>query len=56
MNGIMTNLFQCTSGVRQSDNLSSTVFSIFINDLAQEIKYINIGVKLGQHELHNAIL
>ena len=33
-----TDYFQCPSGVKQGDCLSPTLFSIYINDLAQEIK------------------
>ncbi|CAC5420543.1 unnamed protein product [Mytilus coruscus] len=44
INGFQTNWFPCVNGVRQGDNLSPTLFSIFINDLAVEIKNLNIGI------------
>ena len=36
LNGFQTEWFNCTNGVRQGDNLSPTLFSIFINDLAND--------------------
>ncbi len=41
-----TKWFECTSGVRQGDILSTTLFSVFINDLAHEIKRMNIGINI----------
>ena len=38
INGITTPWFQTLSGVKQGDNLSPTLFSLFINDLVKEIK------------------
>ncbi len=37
-----------TSGMRQGDVLSTTLFNIYINDLAKEIKYLNIGISIGE--------
>lgn len=34
VNDLRTNWFLCSNGVRQGDNLSPTLFSLFINDLA----------------------
>ena len=56
VNNLMTDWFQCTSGVRQGDNLSTTLFSIFINDLAQDIKNLNAGIHLADYDLHLSIL
>ena len=41
-----TDYFDCPMGIKQGDCLSPTLFSIFINDLAEEIKNSAIGVKL----------
>ena len=41
-------------GVRQSDNLSPTLFSIYHNNLAIELKDLNLGITLG--DMHICIL
>lgn len=43
--------FETTSGVKQGDNLSPTLFSLFINDLAQEITNLQCGVKFDDDML-----
>ncbi|KAK3102881.1 hypothetical protein FSP39_014619 [Pinctada imbricata] len=43
----LTDWFSCRSGVKQGDNLSPTIFSLFINDLAIQIKALNKGVPVG---------
>ena len=47
INDKVTDWFNVTSGVRQGDSLSPSLFSIFLNNLAQEIKDSNNGVLLG---------
>ena len=42
-----TDWFDTVSGVRQGDNLSPTLFAIFINDLADGIKELNCGIQIG---------
>ena len=42
--GIESEWCNCNSGVRQVVVLSTTLFSIFINDLDREIKDLNIGI------------
>ena len=46
LNGLYTNYFDCPLGVKQGDCLSPTLFAIFINDLAEEIRNSGLGVKL----------
>ena len=41
--------FDCPIGVKQGDNISATLFSIFINDLAEEIKATGIGLDLTEN-------
>ncbi len=51
INKLETDWFRCESGVRQGDVLSTTLFSIFINDLAKEIKDMDIGIPIGELKL-----
>ena len=44
LNNCKTDWFKCLSGVRQGDVLSTTLFSIFINDLALDVKNTNIRI------------
>lgn len=46
-----TEYFDCPAGVKQGDCLSPTLFSIFINNLAKEIKESNIGVTLDIEDI-----
>ena len=41
-----TDWFDCPSGVKQGDNVSPTLFSIFINDLVKGINELGLGVKI----------
>ena len=43
-NQYYTDWFETPSGVKQGDCFSATAFSLFINDLALEIKLLNRGV------------
>ena len=47
-NFIYTDFFLTTTGVHQGDNLSPTLFALFINDLARELKELGIGVKINE--------
>ena len=47
LNSLLTDWFETESGVKQGDNLSPTLFSIYIDDLAKEIKDLNLGLKVG---------
>merc|ERR1712105_61366 len=42
-----TEYFDCPIGVKQGDCLSPTLFAIFVNDLAREIKESGIGIELN---------
>lgn len=46
LKNMYTDFFKVKSGVRQGDSLSPTLFSLYINDLVNEIKKLNIGIKL----------
>ena len=60
LNEQRTEYFDCPIGDKQGDCLSPTLFAIFINDLANEIKQSDIGVKLNTEQdigvLVNALL
>ncbi len=47
LDGHLTNWFPITSGIRQGDSLSLTLFAAFINDLSVEMNELNVGVKIG---------
>lgn len=47
LNNMYSEWFQINSGVRQGDPLSPTLFSLYINELAKEIKSMHIGVKFA---------
>ena len=53
LNDYETDYFDCPIGVKQGDCLSPTLFAIFINDLANEVKNSGVGVALniddGEH-------
>ena len=47
INNFYTDWFPSTSGVRQGDTLSPTLFSIFINSLATELNELKLGLQVG---------
>ena len=51
MNNRLSQWFVCSSGVKQGDNLSPTLFSIFINDLVEEVNSLGLGVNIGDSTL-----
>ena len=48
----LTDWFISTFGVRQGDVLSSTLFSVYINDLVEELKTSGIGITLDGYLLN----
>ena len=51
LNGTFSGRFHISSGVCQGDSLSPVLFSIFINDLAKEIRNTNAGVNMGGEQI-----
>ena len=51
INDMYTEWFTTTSGVRQGDNLSPTLFALFINDLAVELKSLQKGIMIDNYNL-----
>ena len=47
LNGIYTNWFDTTSGVRQGDNLSPTLFNVYVNDLVHTLNETGKGIQIG---------
>ena len=46
LNNLATDWFECPIGVKQGDTISPTLFAIYINDLAEELKRSGVGVRL----------
>ena len=51
LNGRFSDWFHVSSGVRQGDSLSPVLFSVFINDLATDIRNTNAGVNMGGDQI-----
>ena len=51
LNGVLTDWFLTLQGVRQGDNMSPTMFALYINDLAINIKEMNYGVQIGDENI-----
>lgn len=51
INDKLTQWFNCKSGVAQGNNLSPTIFAIFVNDLVSEINDLQLGVKVGESNI-----
>ena len=47
INNVASEWFDVTNGVRQGDSLSPTLFSFYLNDLATEIKDLNVGAPVA---------
>ena len=50
INGLRTDWFDVTTGLRQGCCLSPLLFNIFINDLALKIKSLGLGINIGNDE------
>ena len=46
-----TETFHITSGVKQGDNLSPTLFAMYLNDLAVEVKSFNCGIDIDGRQV-----
>ena len=51
LNGSLTQSFNVSSGVKQGDNISPLLFSLYLNDLATGIKSLNCGVDINDINL-----
>lgn len=51
VNELRTGWFPTPFGVKQGDVLSPTLFAIYVNDLAQEIKRANLGIDIDDLNL-----
>ena len=51
LNNKTTSWFNCNSGVKQGDNCSPTLFSIFIDDLVREINELGLGINVGDAKI-----
>ena len=51
LNGMLTDWFPVSSGVRQGDSSSPTISAFFINDLICGLNDRNCGVRFGENKL-----
>ena len=50
INGVLSDWFGVHNGVKQGCIVSPTLFALYVNDLATEIKTLNCGLSVGDHE------
>ena len=51
MNNLKTNYFEVQCGVKQGDIISPTIFSLYINDLVNELNSLNLGVPIDDEKV-----
>ncbi len=51
LNGYTTDYFPVSIGTRQGDNLSPTLFNLYINELINDIKQLDLGVPYGNSKV-----
>ncbi len=51
INNVLTDWFLTGSGVKQGDSLSTTLFSLYVNGLAENIKKLNIGITVNDQNI-----
>ena len=51
VNGLDTDWFQVTTGLKQGCMLSPLLFNLFINNLVENIKSLNIGIDIGEEKV-----
>ena len=47
INNFYTDKFRVDNGIRQGDSLSTSLFSIYINDLVDMLKNLNVGIEIN---------
>ncbi len=47
----LTDWFDVECGVKQGDILSPTLFSLYVNDMASELKNMNLGVPIDDENV-----
>ena len=56
VNCFKTDMFDIKCGSRQGDGLSPTLFSLYINDLAEEINKSQLGVRISPQKVISILL
>ncbi len=51
LNNYLTDWFSTESGIRQGDSLSPTLFAICINNLAKELKELDMGIPFDKNKI-----